>query len=139
MRPFAVRRLRIPVEDVPGGGPGPRPTIVLVSNHAGVREEATRCLREAGYTVLPAAHSGHALLECLTASRVDVLVSELLMEETSGPALAQTIRRHHPGVRTVYFASPGARACDGVIVRPFTRDDLLHDVALAVSGATSPV
>jgi DNA-binding NarL/FixJ family response regulator len=65
------------------------------------------------------------VLACLEAGHVDVLAVELSMEDVSGPALAERLRRHCPDLRTVYFAKSGTPECDGVIVRPFTRDDLL--------------
>jgi hypothetical protein len=75
--------------------------------------------------VLTAAHAGHAVLACLGAGRVDVLAAELSMDDVSGPGLAERLRRHCPDLRAVYFAKSGTPECEGVIVRPFTRDDLL--------------
>jgi hypothetical protein len=52
----------------------------------------------------------------------------------SGPALAARLRRFCPSLATIYFATAGATECEGVLVRPFTRDDLL--AALAAQAAT---
>ena len=38
-------------------------------------------------------------------------------------------------MRTVYFANPGTHECEGLLVRPFTRDDLLAALAAAPAGA----
>ncbi len=94
-----------------------------------LREVSERVLTREGHRVRVAAHSGHAVLAGLT-SRVDVLVAELASQDISGPALAQLIRRHHPGLRTVFLANPGTP--DGlhhIVVRPFTGDDLLARIA----------
>jgi hypothetical protein len=60
---------------------------------------------------------------------------ELELEETSGRSLAATLRHYHPRLRALYFGKAGAPPADGVIVRPFTRDDLL--VELEAVGATA--
>jgi CheY-like chemotaxis protein len=139
MEPLAVRRVSIPVNDTALAESNRAPRLVLVTGDPNLRAAASRCLQAAGYDVSAAAHSGHALLACLTGDPVDLLVSELSMDETSGPALAAAVRRRHPNLRTVYFANSGTPECHGLIVRPFTRDDLLREVALAGAGAaTSP-
>lgn len=111
------------------------PTLLLVTGDADLRAVTARVLTREGYHVITAAHSGHALLASL-AGRIDLLVSELELDETSGPTLAMMLRRHHPRLRTVYFADAGAPAADGVIVRPFTRDDLVLELDAVRAPAT---
>ena len=94
-----------------------------------------RALESQGYDVLDAAHSGHALLKCLTAGRLDAVVAELAMDDTSGPALATRLRRHHPDLHALYFAECGTPECENVLVRPFTRDELLSRVE-AITAAS---
>lgn len=120
---------------------GTEPVVLVVTPDHGLRESAARVLRRAGYRVVTAAHAGHATLACIRAGRVDLLATELTMEDMSGPALAARVRRHCPEMQTVYFAGLGTRECDGVLVRPFTRDDLLaalHRATTAAPAATSP-
>lgn len=115
-----------------------RPTLLLVTGDADLRAAAARVLAREGYHVLTAAHSGHALLACLTC-RIDIMVAELALEDTTGPALAATLRRHQPALRTVYLGDAGTPPAEGVIVRPFTRDDLvlqLDGVGVAVTSAS---
>jgi CheY-like chemotaxis protein len=104
---------------------GGAPVVLVVTPDANLREVSARVLTREGYRVLTASHAGHAVLACLGAGRVDVLAVELSMDDVSGPALADRLRRHCPDLKTVYFAKTGTPECDGVIVRPFTRDDLL--------------
>ena len=99
--------------------------VLVVTPDANLREVSARVLTREGYRVATAAHAGHAVLACLSAGRVDILAVELCMEDVSGPALADRLRRHCPDLRAVYFAKSGTPECEGVIVRPFTRDDLL--------------
>src|SRR5687767_4404272 len=125
MQPHTVRRVSIPVADRPMPNSAGAPVVLVVTPDANLREVSARVLTREGYDVLTAAHAGHAVLACLGAGRVDVLAVELSMDDVSGPALADRLRRHCPDIKTVYFAKTGTPECDGVIVRPFTREDLL--------------
>ena len=118
--------------------PQPQPLeILLVTGDDNLREVGERVLTRAGYRVRVASHSGHALLAGLT-SRVDVLIAELCAPDISGPALAQVLRRYHPGLRVVFMANPGTpEGVDDVVVRPFTRDDLLARIAATISSPAS--
>ena len=107
--------------------------VLFVTGDSELRAASERALTRAGFNVQCAAHSGHAVLAGLT-SKVDVLIAELSAPDLSGPALAELLRRHHPRMRVVYMANPGTpEGIDDVVVRPFTRDDLLARIA-----ATSP-
>lgn len=104
--------------------------VLIVSGDANLRAAAARVAAREGYRAITAAHAGHALLASLR-QRIDVLAAELWMEEMSGPALADRLRRHNPSMGTVYFGSAGTRECAGVLVRPFTADDLIHSLLTA--------
>jgi CheY-like chemotaxis protein len=114
-----------------------RPVVLVVTADGDLRAAAARALESAGCTVITAAHAGHALLACMKTDRVDLLVAELSMDEMSGPALASRLRRLCPDMSAVYFGNAGTAECDGVLVRPFTRDDLLTAVTLATAEATA--
>lgn len=116
-----------------GFSSAPRPAldveILLVTPDDDLRAVGERVLDREGYKVRVGAHAGHAVLAAMT-GRVDVLVTELSAPDMSGPALAELLRRRHPRVRVVYMANPGTpEGLDHVIVRPFTRDDLLGRIA----------
>ena len=49
-------------------------TVVVVTPDAALRATAEQVIGAAGYRVLTAPHTGHALLACLKAGSVDVLV-----------------------------------------------------------------
>lgn len=107
------------------------PRVAVVSEDAQLSEACARVLRQEGYTVHTAAHSGHALLACLEGQPVDFLIAELAMDDGSGPALARRMRRYNPNLRAIFIARPGTTAqTAGVLVRPFTRDDLLKGLAM---------
>ncbi|MBA2304256.1 MAG: response regulator [Acidobacteria bacterium] len=135
MQPQIVWRGSIPVVETPVDRRPETPVVLVVTSDADLRDVAARVLGREGYTVVTAAHAGHAVLACLKAGRVDVLVAELSMEDVSGPALAARLRRHCPEMETVYVARAGTPECEGMLVRPFTRDDLLVIVALRLAAS----
>lgn len=134
MQPQTVRRIEIPVAETPASAGAATSVVLVVTPDVGLREAAVRVLARDGYRVLAAAHAGHAVLACLQAGRVDLLAAELSMDDLPGPALAARLRRHCPTLAAVYFAKAGTPEREGVLVRPFTRDDLL--AALVVAPAS---
>jgi CheY-like chemotaxis protein len=102
------------------------PVVLLVTGDQDLRESAAAVLRTRGYEVLAAAHAGHAVLACMDAPHVDVAAIELSMDDVSGPVLAERLRRRCPGLRSLYLAKAGTPECEGVLVRPFSRDDLVQ-------------
>jgi DNA-binding NtrC family response regulator len=111
------------------------PAISVVTEDAALAETCARILAEAGYGVRTGVHSGHAMLACLQGHRTDVLICELAMQEGSGPALARRLQRYNPKLQAIYIAREGM-LCDAenVLVRPFTREDLLARVARLTSS-----
>jgi PleD family two-component response regulator len=119
------------------GEPQARETVVLiVTADANLRAAAARIVTREGYRAVTASHAGHAVLACLR-ERIDVVVSELSMEEMSGPSLAARLRRLQPTLGTIYFANPGTTECAGVLVRPFTSVDLVRALVNARAAAAS--
>ena len=112
------------------------PVVLIVTGDANLRAAAARAIESAGHTVVTAAHAGHAVLACLRAGRIDLLVAELSMEDVSGPTLAARLRRFCPEMAAVYLGNAGTAECEGIVVRPFTRTDLLRAVSAATAGAT---
>ena len=112
--------------------------VLFVSPDPDLRAVATRVLARHGYVVLTAAHAGHALLAGLTLDRIDIVISEIALDDMTGPMLADRLRRNHAGLRSLFMADVGVTREDGLLVRPFTRDDLLVELGAFCSSATSP-
>ncbi len=112
--------------------------VLFVSPDPDLRAVATRVLALQGYVVLTAAHAGHALLAGLTLDRIDILISEMALDDMTGAALADRLRRNHTALRSLFIADAGTTKDDGLLVRPFTRDDLLAEMGALSSSATSP-
>ena len=126
MKPFAPRRVSFPVSLEEAANqmlPGRR--VLFVSGDADLRAVVTRVLERENYQVRAVSHSGHAHLLCRTTT-FDVLIAELSGPDVSGPSLAEQLRRLCPGLSVVFLGNPGTpEGVDNVLVRPFTRDDLL--------------
>jgi CheY-like chemotaxis protein len=134
MRPEAVRRVSDPVYE--SNCPDEGPVVLLVTEDGELREAAARALEIRGYRVLSAAHGGHAVLACMEAGRVDVAAIELSMHDVSGPVLAERLRRRCPGLRSIYLAREGTPECEGILVRPFSRDDLVAKLVVSIPSIT---
>ena len=138
MQPSATCRVSISVTNTASlESPVRAPRVLFVSADADLRAAVTRVLEREDYGIQAVAHSGHALLLCRT-SAFDVLVAELSGPDVSGPTLLEQLRRHCPGLSAVFLASPGTpEPIDHVVVRPFTRDDLIDEIELAAAGVTA--
>ncbi len=134
MQPETARRISVAVDE--SNCPDEGPVVLLVTSDRDLRESAARALTRKGYRVLPAAHAGHAVLACMDAVHVDVAAIELSMDDVSGPVLAERLRRRCPGMRSIYLAKKGTPECEGILVRPFTRDDLVAKLVIALPALT---
>jgi DNA-binding response OmpR family regulator len=104
-------------------------SVLFVSHDADLRAVAARVLTRAGFRVRTAAHGGHALLACVEAGSVDVLVIEHELPEGPGSTIGARLRRHCPDVHIVRMCDGAPAAGEGIaVVRPFTADDLIDAV-----------
>ena len=137
MQPFFTRRVRVQVDahdSDPLPPPAPLGRVLFVTGDDDLRAVVTRVLQREGYCVTTVAHSGHALLHCRRAP-YDVLVAELSGPDVSGPTLLDQARRHCPEIAAVYLCNPGTPdGLDHLLVRPFTRDELLDRIHSAACG-----
>ena len=101
------------------------------------RAVVTRALEEEGLQVHAVAHSGHALLLCRT-QQFHLALVELAGPDISGPALVEQLRRHQPDLSCMYLGNPGSpEGIEHLLVRPFTREDLVGHVQSALSGVAA--
>jgi DNA-binding response OmpR family regulator len=111
--------------------------ILFVNADADLRAVVSRVLPREGFDVHAAAHSGHALLLCRTMT-FDVVVAELSGPDISGPSLVEQLRRHQPAIAAIYLGTPGSpEGVDHLLVRPFTKDDLIERIELVLSGVAA--
>ena len=117
-------------------------TILLVEDEADVRELTREILEMAGYTVLEAARGDEALRLCLDAARsINLLLTDVVMPQMSGPELARKMLELRPGTKVVYMSgyTDDALGHHGVLdpdiillPKPFTPEALMQHLRLAL-------
>jgi signal transduction histidine kinase/ActR/RegA family two-component response regulator len=128
-------------------GPMSRPhdglrAILLVEDEHQVRLVVRRVLESAGYTVFAAATADEAL-ELMVAheGEIELLLSDVVLTHSSGPALAERLRAVHPGLKVLLmtgYSDPTlarvdlAKAQVSLIHKPFSPNALLERVQEAM-------
>jgi PAS domain S-box-containing protein len=125
-------------------------TVLLVEDEAGVRNLASRMLRDAGYSVLEAAHGQDAeLIFAQHPDAIDLLVTDVIMPGTSGPDLYRRLVAEQPGLKVVFISGYATEAMarqvqldrsQPYIQKPFTAAQLVSGVRRALDDerAASP-
>ncbi|MGH7319597.1 MAG: ATP-binding protein, partial [Candidatus Rokuibacteriota bacterium] len=123
-------------------------TILLVEDEDALRVLACEILQKAGYTVLEARHGVEALARHEPhAGAIHLLLTDVVMPEMSGRALADRLVVARPGIRVLYMSGYTADAIvhHGVLesgihllLKPFTPDALMRKVR-EVLDHTGPV
>jgi PAS domain S-box-containing protein len=126
-----------------------RETILVAEEEAGARQVIERVLEEYGYTVLAASDGTEALaLEASHAAPIDLLLSDVVMQELGGPELAKRLARRRPFMKVLYMsasddhvASP-SEATDvqaEFLSKPFTPEALARKVREVLNRPRAPV
>jgi signal transduction histidine kinase/CheY-like chemotaxis protein len=117
-------------------------TLLLVEDDDAVRAIARRTLAGAGYRILEAAAPEEAL-RLAESTPVELLITDVVMPQMSGPELAKRLQAALPRLRTLFMSgyTGGALAHQGVFAagghylqKPFTPDLLLDTVRAALNG-----
>ena len=130
--------------DTVGGG---SETILLCEDDAPVRELITQSLQAAGYTVLAAGTGGEGLEVARNhAGAVDLLITDVIMPDMNGRALAERLAAMRPDLPTLFISgyTSNVIAQHGVLEegvefleKPFTRQDLLTKARAVLNKARS--
>jgi PAS domain S-box-containing protein len=129
--------------------PGRNETVLLVEDNEPVRHAGRRILEKHGYRVLEAEDARNALALCEDrAVQVDLLLSDVVMPEISGPELANRVRVVRPGLRVAFMSGypDDAMTQHGLdagrvrlLQKPFTSDSLLKLVREVLDEAQPPL
>jgi CheY-like chemotaxis protein len=115
--------------------------ILVVDDEADIRELLSRHFRYLGYEVETASH-GKEALERLAATKIDILISDIMMPEMNGVELLKHVRAHYPMIRPImitgYVTMENALACirygaDSCVFKPLND---LSQLENAVNEAT---
>ena len=113
--------------------------ILVADDEPSVRQFVERALNYAGYAVT-AVPDGNAALEALTKRKYDLLLTDIVMPDLDGIALALKVAKDYPGTRILMmsgYANQRQRAhnldflAHEVISKPFT----LEEITKRISGA----
>jgi CheY-like chemotaxis protein len=124
-------------------------TILLVEDKEELRSTTRRVLERLGYTVIEAADGEEGLaLQRVERSRINLILSDVLMPKMGGPALYQAVRETDPSARFLFTSGYsesdiGQRSLlePGVlfVAKPWTIADLARQVRKALDRPATPV
>jgi PAS domain S-box-containing protein len=123
---------------------GATATVLVVEDDPAVRRVAVRILKRQGFRVLEAGHPSEArrVVEAHGAG-IDLLLTDVVMPEMSGPRLVQELRQSHPELCVLYMSGyPGGSAARAVALdpavpllsKPFTPAELLAKLREILGG-----
>ena len=125
---------------------GGNETILVIEDEDGVREFAVRALRHYGYAVLSARKGEEALLIAAEhPGTIDLVLTDVIMPRTSGPALVTKLQELRPTARVVFMSgfSEGALDHHGVLEstypflqKPFSPEALARKIRDVLSSRT---
>ena len=112
-------------------------TVLVVEDEPGVRRVLSGFLRAGGYRVLEAADADAAKAVCAReGDAIDLLVSDVVLPDMSGPRLAAILKEQHPKLHALFIsgypadaiAHAGLDGSPGFLAKPFSREVLLQRV-----------
>ncbi len=121
-------------------------TILAVEDEPSLLLVVRRSLERQGYTVLTASSIARAR-EVLQESRVDLLLSDVVMPGGSGPELAHWVRARYPRLPIIFITGyadeavlqdAGALRHNGIILKPFRPAQLVTRVREVLDGSGAP-
>ncbi len=123
-------------------------TVLLVEDERAVRALVARVLRGNGFQVIPAEDGQDALAQCDDAllSRIDLVVTDVVMPRLGGPALIEALRERRPDLPVLFVSGYRENnaldnvmeaANTGFLPKPFTPGVLLRAVHERLDDTTS--
>jgi CheY-like chemotaxis protein len=118
-------------------------TVLLAEDDHALRALTERVLLSAGFTVLPARSGSHALeIARNHAGRIDIVISDVVMPDLSGPDFVARLHRNRPEARVLYVSGytddevmrRGVLAGEKAFLqKPFTPEQLLQKIREVMS------
>ncbi|MBW2522770.1 MAG: PAS domain-containing protein [Deltaproteobacteria bacterium] len=142
--PLAAGSVVGPTPSVPPQAARAQERLLLVEDRPELRKLNARVLRQAGYEVVCAesAEAGLAIVESAT-EPFDLLVTDVVLPQMSGGALAAEVERAMPGIQVLYVSGYAEDAIvqRGVstsqaafLAKPFSPKALLHAIRKRLDG-----
>ena len=140
---FKVYWPRARAEDAPLRPPAAIPTpreaatVLVVEDNPAVIALVQRILTKRGFTVLATHDPNEALELCRThPHRIDLLLSDVVMPDVSGPELAGRLQALRPGMKVLFMSGftdegvirHGLQSGAAFVQKPFTPDDIARKI-----------
>jgi DNA-binding NtrC family response regulator len=112
-----------------------RQKLLLVDDEPLILDVCGALLKSYGFEVIPARNAKAGLdLFRKHLHSIDLVISDLLLPDMSGPQMVRQMKSEKPGLKSVFMSGYGAgtvlsaepEADLQLIVKPFTSDQLLH-------------
>jgi len=139
----------LPDEDEPSPGElaGGGETILLVEDDDSLRALTERILFRNGYTVLSAATAADATRLASAHAHIDLLITDVVMPDLSGPALAVALAGQHPDAPVIYMSGYAESilatrtelpAGATLLHKPVSAHQLLSTIPRVIRATTAP-
>ena len=123
-------------------------TILVVDDEPEVLNVLTNMVRSAGYNVIPLGDAGSLLKAIREGTKVDLVITDLVMPGMDGSELAEVIRKTLPDVPVILLTGHGSvetyikTRSNGVfeyINKPVRSQELCRIVQAAIGGPSTPI
>jgi two-component system, cell cycle sensor histidine kinase and response regulator CckA len=118
-------------------------TVLVVEDNTAILELVQRTLSRNGFTVLAAGDASTAVRMCETyPDAIDLLLTDVVMPEVGGPALAERLRALRPHMKVLFMSgfsdegviTQGLAAGAAFLPKPFTPADIVRKVRRVLSS-----
>jgi CheY-like chemotaxis protein len=119
-------------------------TILVVEDEEAVRRMTCRALARSGYTILEAADGPEALaIAGRHQGSLDLVLTDLIMPELGGAALAERLQKERPGIRVLFMSgyahsgdweASGVPAGAALLEKPFGPREVTRKVRQTLDG-----
>ncbi|GAA4968833.1 PAS domain S-box protein [Actinoplanes utahensis] len=126
--------------------PGDGRTVLIVEDEPALARVVARIVSNGGYHVLVAGNGPEAL-NLYGKHGCDILLTDVIMPEMSGPRLAEILHEHHPDLPVMFMSgySNGLLGTTHILdeditflEKPFTTNELLHKLAITRHARSTP-
>ncbi|EDM77556.1 multi-sensor hybrid histidine kinase [Plesiocystis pacifica SIR-1] len=123
--------------------PGGDERVLLVEDEDAVRRTLTRTLGQLGYRVVAAADPEEAAQRAAALERLDLLVSDVVLAQGTGPMVRDAVLAIHPRAKVLFITgyTDDARVREGaeaghehLLQKPFTREQLAYKLRAVLEG-----
>ena len=94
----------------PSSAPSAQGTILIIEDDRAVRETTVRLLSRAGFHVTAAEDRAAAMAALQSPRPIDLVVTDVIMPEQSGPELVRLLRDHRPDLAALYVSGYAGEA-----------------------------